>query len=1417
MNLETLARGATIGIELLDRKLFDPATKKFGKLPDGIEPLFLISSDHPLSEHLVRVDEVGDGQRAAYRAEVDALGYRVVVETPIAVRRAEPSTFPRSAIPDHPEHVNALLAIDRAMAREQPTVADKPGRAETNFYALLPQIKKIDPELVLPFYDRLIDIYLDGGNEHYANRQAKLALGLLPKASAQRWLVDRVRALLDRRFYSTLLVDAALEATAKQSAAAALDLHVEIFERVLTGGIKPYKGLLAALIKRATAAKAKPRIDKLLLEHSSDVLLLGNPEHDELSAIFEAALAVVDALPKSERVAKLVAIADRSLGSDGDVAQRATAWTALTERHDELPELQDAVISLAFRICKNLKIGDEHSGSGVDKSFRARVGQFLQKLPPDALARRFDDWAVVLDDYEDWARAWFYDTYLTIEELVTRHPGVFKHDGIAKAVTKGLVLGAVYAENHEEFVDKLQDFLDQTAARYVVVEDFTRVAIDLITRDRAAELTPLLEKLALHARDTLQQIAIALATRGRELGLAGESILRAVATHARWLTVPTRAAIRDALAGTDPWVRFVEAAIDGGTTIAAPEVWTDLAAAQIADYRAMLHDHRELGGKRYVAVGKPDYDGELSILVDGKRTFSFDNSFGSGNTFQTARFREVDGALRVQILLGKDDREAWKLRTIDLDGKNPSDVTLGDYKRCAFIRHAPWIVALSEEQVAIFDLDGVKLAEHELSIKYAGDANDFFKTLHPLRDHIVIVGKRQTLVFGSDPVKPIVLDRKIDGSLYRDGRLLFECRTGKLAELVDEHGRVVESLGSYITGTMCGQCDEIHSSEYQPTNLRGVDGELLAQEDKKFHQLQTADNRVRGRVPVDFDSKYYVDFKILDFDGDGIDEAWSVDFIRGRLLRIIDPAARSRSSLAPMREALLAVARPNLRLAPNTAKDSVAKHLAAAVDASPARDVLKAPVFDPARAAVTSHHALLDEVYAALATTAESWPVAVVSKRIKLPSSELARLKAEHMSRALDEYPLARALESGTLDGYDKLWVRRENPTGPDMAYLRALILAHLEIARETGLHADIRTRSLDLVEQLLARSEAPDVQLFISAKEVGDGWLSLEEQETKDLVSTRSVTKPLEKELAKAEKLWGVSGFTYSVLDQRDWSIGDVAIRGTQKLGAATLDVWFHCDSGDEMVHQEEPELLGPVDAVMAALPKLAKLTKLDKANEGVPEKIWPDGAHAWKPLDEWMLAEERASIRREVAALRAAGPKDTTVGRSGNQASIARMAAHYGIAEDTAALLAAMILSRKFDRAWLASWSKIKPDALLKHFKALIEVKLIKPVEREYVLDVPIVQRAWGTSTEPAFQRLFWTGARNEREHPSSDRLRFADADVLAAFMEHVRGKPGKAAAKAEPATKAKAKPAAAKAKPAAKAKAKPAPKAKAKAKKK
>jgi hypothetical protein len=354
-----------------------------------------------------------------------------------------------------------------------------------------------------------------------------------------------------------------------------------------------------------------------------------------------------------------------------------------------------------------------------------------------------------------------------------------------------------------------------------------------------------------------------------------------------------------------------------------------------------------------------------------------------------------------------------------------------------------------------------------------------------------------------------------------------------------------------------------------------------------------------------------------------------------------------------------------------------------------------------------------------------------------------------------------------------------------------------MQIARKTGLDANLRRRALELAELLVARSEAPDVQLMLSADEVGDGWLNIKSEDSTEFVASRTITEPLQKELAKAEKKWGVSGFTYSIGDQRRSSIGDVAIRGTQPVGGATLDLWFHADAGDEMIHQEEPELTGPVADVLAALPKLQKLTKWERAHEGVPAKVWPDGAHAWKPLDTWMIAEERDSMRREIAALRAAGPKQTTVGRAAHAGVLAQMVEKYGITEDAAAVLAAMILSRKFERADLAKWAGVKADTLLKHFKALIAVGLVRTHEREYALEVPVVARTWGNTAEPAFQRMFWNAAKDDREHAGAIELRFSEADVLAAFVEHVSGKKaGKAApaakrdAKAKPKAKAKKK---------------------------
>src|SRR5262249_29187309 len=154
----------------------------------------------------------------------------------------------------------------------------------------------------------------------------------------------------------------------------------------------------------------------------------------------------------------------------------------------------------------------------------------------------------------------------------------------------------------------------------------------------------------------------------------------------------------------------------------------------------------------------------------------------------------------------------------------------------------------------------------------------------------------------------------------------------------------------------------------------------------------------------------------------------------------------------------------------------------------------------------------------------------VVSKRLRLPPSELARLKKTYFERPLEDYPVPRALETGSLEAYDKLWRRRENPVAPDQSFLRQLIHSHLCIARRADLHPTSRTRALDLVGLLAARAEQPDVQLWVSADEVGDGWLDLEESETIDLVGTKQLTEPLQKQLAKAEKKWKVSGFEYSV-----------------------------------------------------------------------------------------------------------------------------------------------------------------------------------------------------------------------------------------------------------------------------------------------
>ena len=1369
----------------LPREEIDPklvAEQGFGALPEGVEGLYLVRARHPFAEHLMRVDEVAEGMRAAHAAELAALGYELLEQRPVAVQLQRKVGFPHSAMADHPDAVNALREIARTLEQHLPLAASKPGRVEGELHRLLPGIRAIDGALVVPFYDRLIDFYLDAGNANYANRQAKEVIAAMGSELETRWLVERVHQLLARGFYSSLLVDTALDAVAKaEGAAAALELHLAVIEGILKNQIKPNVGTLKAVQKRAKAQNALARLDAVLLPYLEGFLLEA-PAHKELDLWRHEASAAMDRLPEAQRLSTIGKLLAYALGDAGDVPVRCRLWSIMTERLPSFPALGDGVAQLAFLLCKNIRFGHTSKSHGIEKSFRVELGQFLQTLPPEVIERNLDSWAATLEDYEEWARQWFFDTFVTMEEMAERHPALFKHPGIIRACTKGLALGVVTSANEEEFLERLLAFIDLTHGTAPRVDDFVRLAQDVIADPtKTARLEPIVRKLAARAPKELQQIFVRL---GQGHRFEGEPIMatwRVLAQCAQWMTAPTRQSLRQAVGDLDLWALFIHEAFDNGLTITPQHLWMQLDAIKRLTFREDVMSALEYGGKRYLALGKGDYEGTLNLLEDGELLHEVSNLRRDGHTMQTAKLQVCDGQVRALVLFGDDDGEPWEMRALTLSGEVVGTVALGTFLRVFFARHKPWLVGLTRDRCVVFDYEGVAMAEHDLALRQVGDWDDFYGVVHPLQKHLLISGPTMTLVFGEDATTPTRLAREIEGGIERAEGLALLVFDDKKAALLDRDGNLWETMDQHPNGHLCGQCEKLHYSRWTPTNLRGVPGELLTEGARYQGQLVNHRREHRGWVSfANGQAKYRVEWSVRDLDGDGFDEVYLFDFA-GKVLTVQrDPAAALRQALQPYQGSLAASKVERLALGQGDSSAALHDYIAAEIAAhGPHAASLGDGAFAPVLAMLAQLQQSAEALVGALETVAQSFPEEVVNKELKLPRSEVTRLKKLYLSGqyAIEQYPLAKALQEGTIESYRPLLCRNEVPGGeehPNQPFLRTLIGKHLQMAREVGLEPPLRARVLDLVEQLLDLAEDPATWLTVSAKEREGGHFNVSEAQSEDCVVNKRINEAVREILTGFEKRWKLGAFEWSTAPSD--SIYDLELRGLLRLGDATLKVGFGMNQGETFVCQDEPYLGGPVAAVRAALDQFDVVAHWHPSHAGEPARAWGgEQDNPWEPLDEWMIPEEIASLRREVAQLRTLDASESTVGPAAHRGLLALMASTWGLKEDTAKVLAPLVLQSRFDREGIACWSGIDSKKLLPHFKALVDAKLIEKAEgNEYLFTTPkVVGQGYRNQSTTAFKRLFFTIAPMEGQR-ANGRTKvarcFSEADVLRHYLMHV-----------------------------------------------
>ncbi|MBW2734570.1 MAG: WGR domain-containing protein, partial [Deltaproteobacteria bacterium] len=628
------------------------------------------------------------------------------------------------------------------------------------------------------------------------------------------------------------------------------------------------------------------------------------------------------------------------------------------------------------------------------------------------------------------------------------------------------------------------------------------------------------------------------------------------------------------------------------------------------------------------------------------------------------------------------------------------------------------------------------------------------------------------------PKTPTRLEQKVEGGLERDDGLALLVFKDKEAELIDKNGVVLETMAQHPNGHLCGQCKETHYSHWKPTNLRGIPGEMLTATEKFRGKLVTHRREPRGWVAFENgQDKYQVEWSVRDLDGDGFDEVYLLDFAGKTLTLQRDPAACLRQQLIPHHKALSARKGAALTLTQGVKNAALQKHIKAQIAAQGKKATgLSDQVFAPLLAMVDDVREAAEVLYKALDTVQESFPERVVVKDVKLARSELDRLKKVYLSEnySVKKYPFAKAMKEGHVESYGEFLARDDIPGGqthPNQPYLRNLIGCHMQMAREVGLAPILRERVLNLVEQMLDLVEAPSVWLTVSAKERNDGYFKVKESVSEDCVVNNHVNDGMRKKLAALEKSWKLGAFEWSTGPSD--SIYDLEIRGIRKWGDVTLKATFGVEQGDSMVMQDEPFMGGPLNAVVSALDKLNTVAFWEESHEGEPKRAWGGTKdNPWATLDEWMLPEEIDSMRREVAKLRKLEPSETTVGPAAHPGLLALMARTWGFREDTAKVLAALLLQPMFDRERLGNWSGIESKKLLPHFKKLIAAKLLEKAEQnEYLFTTPkIKSRGYGRGPTTAFKRLFFTIATMEGNRENGRTrvaLRFSEADVLRHYL--------------------------------------------------
>jgi hypothetical protein len=1376
-----LARG-----ELVEQA-FDPRA-----LPEGLDGVYRVVCEHPLATGARRVDEVPGAMLLAHRAEVEALGFRVVGEEPIGLQPARPLLFPRSAIPAFPKAVNDLLAIERALERERATAAEKPGRAEASLYEkVLPKVEAIDASLVPAFYDRLIDFYLEAGSEHYANRQAKEAVAAMAPAKGKGkdkgkqaggasldWLTRRCRQLIDKGFYSSLLAEAALDKSEQEGGpAAAFALALDLLDRLLTGALEPNEGLFAALKKRAGTAEARAEITAMLLRHTQNGMLLSASKKKEVKVLREAMLAAVDGLPAKERLATLEAMAEHARGTDGDLAKRAAMWHVLTERVKETPALEDSVIRLASKICKNIRIGDEigdeHSDAGIDEGFRARVGQFLQKVSQEAFRRQYDFWANELDDYEDWARKWFFDTFLTMEELEEAHPELFKHPGIVRACTKGLLLGVKLAENKDEFLEKLTMFLELTDGKGASAPDMLSVVIGLFEEDRGPETKPLLAKLAVEAPDVLQEVLVGMAAEAARRPGQGLGLLGLLQECACWTRAGTRGRVREALAKAEAWRGFVELALDSAATLTPQEVWMDLAAIEKLSYRHDPYDIRIHDGARYFLAGDLGYGSILWVMRDGERIFTWPRNGKPSDDIKlkAIRFLEQDGKLKMQRVIDPNEyhgEKPWILATNDPDGGNQVEQELGAVEEAYFPRHAAWMVLVTPGKVEIRAADGATvLAEHGFTLEGRPQQ---------LRSQLVLKGTESTFILGDDPAKPIIVPRVAEGFFFDGARLLGVCKSGKVAGEVITLGGASVARQTVLTGLrQCGQCEDWHERKWLPANLRGLPGdELLVREEYKYWQIEDAFGGRHGRVDTDMgpEQDEYTDVLVRDLDGDGFEEVYVFDHRRKRIGRVVDRAARARAAVAAARPALATLGKPDLSFL-GSAPQALDGHLDSCIQKAPeaARKALQDPGFAPIRELLQAARKAIDALDRALKSEPERFPPKVRRERVKIPATELKRLHAAYFdSSEVRDYPLAQAVTAGSIEPYRKHWTRKEGGH-EDMGYMRRVLAIHMDIARETDLAPVLRGRVLDLASQILDTCLAPTNWIGLT-EHWGTEKEIKGEKKIQKAVADRSI-EPVADQLANLADKWDFGPMEWPIDPEED---DDLLIHGTAHVGEVTVIVPIRLYGRCGLVATiwDPPYMLGPWQEVAALQPRLQKLTG---TKAYAPKEIWPKGKPAWAPLPDWFTPEEIESTRREIERLRALPPGETTTGRGANAGVIVELAGRFEVKDDTAAVLAACVAGPlEADKDKLAAWAGVKRDSVQDHLKKLEKAGAAVKVEKELRLKVAYegLEYEHSSSQVPVFKRLFWNRHWNNdsdvRKYRTKTARRFLEEDILREYLRQV-----------------------------------------------